>query len=130
MCGICGIADFTGRPVDGELVRRMARVIAHRGPDGEGVVVDDAPVPQAALAARRLAIIDVEAGAQPLGNEDGTVWVAYNGEIYNFAGLQAELSSYAGIPELYQQTVGSTTWRIMWRVMTPYRKVRERMGAR
>lgn len=46
------------------------------------------------------------------------------------AGLQAELSSYAGIPELYQQTVGSTTWRIMWRVMTPYRKVRERMGAR
>ena len=91
MCGICGIADFTGRPVDGELVRRMARVIAHRGPDGEGVVVDDAPVPQAALAARRLAIIDVEAGAQPLGNEDGTVWVAYNGEIYNFAGLQAEL---------------------------------------
>ena len=45
-------------------------------------------------------------------------------------GAEAELSSYAGIPELYQQTVGSTTWRIMWRVMTPYRKVRERMGAR
>lgn len=45
------------------------------------------------------------------------------------AGLEAELSSYRGIPELYQRTVGSTTWRIMWRVLTPYRKVRERMGA-
>ncbi|HSW31555.1 MAG TPA: asparagine synthase (glutamine-hydrolyzing) [Longimicrobiales bacterium] len=93
MCGICGIVDFSDRPIERAVVGRMARVIAHRGPDGEGFHFDDAAAPRAALAARRLAVIDLEAGSQPLSNEDGTVWVAYNGEIYNYRELQAQLES-------------------------------------
>jgi asparagine synthase (glutamine-hydrolysing) len=99
MCGICGIVDLGGRPVDRDLVRRMANVIAHRGPDGEGFYFNrgGAAAPRStaevALAARRLAIIDVDAGKQPIGNEDGSVWVAYNGEIYNHAQLRIELEA-------------------------------------
>lgn len=89
MCGICGIVDFDGRPIEPSLIRRMSNVLTHRGPDGEGFYVSD----RVALGARRLAIIDVAAGRQPLTNEDGTVWVAYNGEIYNFAELRTELIS-------------------------------------
>ncbi len=93
MCGICGIVDFSDRPIHRAVVERMTRVIHHRGPDGEGFHFDDATAPRAALGARRLAVIDVEAGHQPLSNEDGTVWVAYNGEIYNFRELQAQLQA-------------------------------------
>jgi asparagine synthase (glutamine-hydrolysing) len=93
MCGICGIVDFSDRPIEKAVVERMARVIVHRGPDGEGFHFDDAAAPRAALAARRLAVIDLEAGHQPLSNEDGTVWVAYNGEIYNYRELQSQLES-------------------------------------
>lgn len=91
MCGICGIVDFAGRSLDRGLVERMARVIAHRGPDDEGFHFDDEAAPRAALAARRLAVIDLDGGRQPLSNEDGTVWVAYNGEIYNYRELQRTL---------------------------------------
>lgn len=93
MCGICGIVDFSGRPIERAVVERMARVMTHRGPDGEGFHFDDDAAPRAALAARRLAVIDLEAGHQPLSNEDGTIWVAYNGEIYNYRELQAYLES-------------------------------------
>ena len=102
MCGICGIVDFDGRPIDRGLVKRMTDVIEHRGPDGEGFFFNTADRPQngsaaqsrgaqAALSARRLAIIDVAAGHQPISNEDGTIEVAYNGEIYNFNELREEL---------------------------------------
>lgn len=105
MCGICGIVDFEGGPIDRDLVQRMADVIEHRGPDGEGFYYNDRSGGRengsesrfggasAALAARRLAIIDVAAGHQPISNEDETIWVAYNGEIYNFAELRSELIS-------------------------------------
>lgn len=105
MCGICGIVDFDGEPIDRELVQRMADVIEHRGPDGEGFYFNNQTVSaengsgslgrhaNVALAARRLAIIDVAAGHQPISNEDETVWVAYNGEIYNFSELREELIS-------------------------------------
>jgi asparagine synthase (glutamine-hydrolysing) len=76
-----------GRP-DIDLVRRMCEVIAHRGPDGDGLYADD----RAALGMRRLAIIDVFGGQQPVRNEDGTVVAVFNGEIYNFAELRADLS--------------------------------------
>jgi asparagine synthase (glutamine-hydrolysing) len=85
MCGIAGIVS-TGR-VDGRLVRRMCEVIVHRGPDGEGF--HDAE--HVALGMRRLAIIDVAGGDQPVYNEDGTVAAVFNGEIYNFAELREEL---------------------------------------
>jgi len=88
MCGICGIATKAGGPpVPSDLITRMCREIVHRGPDDEGVHVE----PGVGLGNRRLSIIDVEGGHQPLSNEDGTVWIAYNGEAYNFSEVRDEL---------------------------------------
>lgn len=88
MCGISGKVNFEAdRKVDADLLRRMTDVIAHRGPDGHGEYLSG----QVALGHRRLSIIDLSTGAQPMSNEDGSVWVVYNGEIYNFAELRADL---------------------------------------
>ncbi|MDQ3777829.1 MAG: asparagine synthase (glutamine-hydrolyzing) [Actinomycetota bacterium] len=86
MCGIAGIASRAGG-ADPERLRAMSATLVHRGPDSDGVLVDG-PV---ALAARRLSIIDLEGGDQPIANEDGTVHVIQNGEIYNHLELRAEL---------------------------------------
>ncbi|WP_435066127.1 asparagine synthase (glutamine-hydrolyzing) [Halobaculum sp. EA56] len=88
MCGIAGIFDPEGSPAEGVL-DEMGNCLAHRGPDGAGTYVDG-PV---GLAHRRLAIIDPEFGQQPLFNEDRSVCVAFNGEIYNHETLREELSS-------------------------------------
>ncbi|KFI22379.1 XrtA/PEP-CTERM system amidotransferase [Nitrosococcus oceani] len=89
MCGITGIFDLhERRPIDREILSRMNDIQRHRGPDGGGIHVE----PGIGLAHRRLSIIDLSLGRQPLSNEDGTVWVTYNGEIYNFKELMAELS--------------------------------------
>jgi asparagine synthase (glutamine-hydrolysing) len=87
MCGICGIFDFTGDLIDREIVRRMSSVITHRGPDGEGEFFDQ----EIGLSHRRLSIIDVDGGTQPIENEDGSIQVVFNGEIYNFIELRLEL---------------------------------------
>ncbi|MBM3297303.1 MAG: asparagine synthase (glutamine-hydrolyzing), partial [Candidatus Aminicenantes bacterium] len=90
MCGICGLAQPRGRaPFPPGLLEGMLASIVHRGPDDEGRHVE----PEVALGARRLSIIDVEGGHQPLSNEDGTVWIAYNGEAFNFPEVRAELRS-------------------------------------
>jgi len=90
MCGIAGIMDSTGRrPIDADLLRRMTDRIAHRGPDGSGFHL----APGIGLGHRRLAIIDVAGGQQPLFNEDDTVAITFNGEIYNFQELMTELTS-------------------------------------
>jgi asparagine synthase (glutamine-hydrolysing) len=86
MCGICGIASRAGG-VDPERVRRMSATLIHRGPDSEGMHVDGA----CGIAARRLAIIDLSGGDQPIANEDGSVVVVQNGEIYNYRELMHEL---------------------------------------
>ncbi|MGH3084647.1 MAG: asparagine synthase (glutamine-hydrolyzing), partial [Gaiellaceae bacterium] len=86
MCGICGLAT-RGGPVDPERLRAMSATLVHRGPDSDGHLVDG-PV---GLAARRLSIIDLETGDQPIANEDGTVQVVHNGEIYNYRELRAGL---------------------------------------
>jgi asparagine synthase (glutamine-hydrolysing) len=86
VCGICGLATSRG-PVDPERLRAMSATLVHRGPDSDGVLVDG-PV---GLAARRLSIIDLETGDQPIANEDGTVHVVQNGEIYNYRELRAGL---------------------------------------
>src|SRR5918999_3705502 len=86
MCGIAGIASRAGA-VDPERLRAMSATLVHRGPDSDGELLDG-PV---GLAARRLSIIDLEHGDQPIANEDGTVHVVQNGEIYNFGELRAEL---------------------------------------
>lgn len=90
MCGIVGIARGPDAPPVGlEAVRRMAASILHRGPDDEGFHVAERE--QVILGMRRLSIIDLAGGHQPIANEDGSVWVVCNGEIYNFRALRAEL---------------------------------------
>jgi asparagine synthase (glutamine-hydrolysing) len=90
---MCGISGFAGSPRDAQpaeaIIRAMCRAIRHRGPDDEGYYTD----PAVALGSRRLSIIDVEGGRQPISNEDGTIWVVFNGEIYNFLQLRAMLAA-------------------------------------
>src|SRR5439155_518630 len=87
VCGICGIASARGAVEAGRLAE-MSATLVHRGPDSDGSFVDGG----VGLAARRLSIIDLEGGDQPIANEDGTVHVVQNGEIYNHEALQAFLA--------------------------------------
>ena len=87
MCGLCGYVGAR----DDTLLRKMSQALAHRGPDGEGELHDDTLGVH--LAHRRLAVLDVDGGQQPIFNEDGTVAVVYNGEIYNHGELRAELEA-------------------------------------
>jgi asparagine synthase (glutamine-hydrolysing) len=87
MCGICGILSLNGAPVDPATLDEMNQALLHRGPDSGGSFVQDG----VGLAARRLAIIDLEGGDQPIANEDGTIHVVQNGEIYNYRELREEL---------------------------------------
>jgi asparagine synthase (glutamine-hydrolysing) len=86
MCGICGIA---GSGADAEAVARMNATLVHRGPDSDGLFDGGAAI----LAARRLSIIDLDGGQQPIANEDGSVVVVQNGEIYNYRELRRELEA-------------------------------------
>lgn len=88
MCGIAGIFNLDGRPVSINVLRRMGDVVAHRGPDGEGFWTDSF----VGFAHRRLAIVDLSAlGHQPMQSDDGSLVIAYNGEVYNFHNLRIEL---------------------------------------
>jgi asparagine synthase (glutamine-hydrolysing) len=90
MCGICGKVEFTGAPVARELIDRMCATLVHRGPDAQGIHVAQG----AGLGQRRLSVIDLDArSVAPLANEDGTIWVTFNGEIYNFRELRGRLES-------------------------------------
>jgi asparagine synthase (glutamine-hydrolysing) len=90
MCGICGQFNYSsGEPVDSDVVRRMARSIAHRGPDDEGFFIAG-PV---GFGFRRLSIIDLAGGHQPMSDAEETLWIIFNGEIYNYRELRAELQS-------------------------------------
>ncbi len=89
MCGIVGIAMSSTGQVNPDLVMKMNRVISRRGPDDEGYYWNN----RIGLGMRRLAIIDVKTGQQPVHNEDKSVWVVFNGEIYNYRELRAELET-------------------------------------
>ena len=89
MCGLAGVARREPRGVAPDMLDRMAGALRHRGPDGSGRYADA----RVGLAHVRLSIIDVAGGAQPLGNEDGSVLIVYNGEVYNYVELQAELQA-------------------------------------
>jgi asparagine synthase (glutamine-hydrolysing) len=89
MCGIAGY--ISRRPPDPQIIQRMMDRIAHRGPDGSGVWNGEKNGWHITLGHRRLAIIDLEGGKQPLSNEDGSVWITYNGEVYNYNPLKIEL---------------------------------------
>lgn len=89
MCGICGVYNFATRaPADIKELREAATALAHRGPDDEGFHLDQ----DLGLVNRRLSIIDLPGGHQPLSNEDGSVWITFNGEIYNYRELRSRLS--------------------------------------
>src|SRR4051794_11677287 len=90
MCGISGQLVFDpAQSVDGDLLRRLNSTIRHRGPDSEGYYLKGG----VGLAISRLAIIDVAGGRQPISNEDGSIVMVFNGEIYNFCELRAELQN-------------------------------------
>lgn len=87
MCGICGKVDFRNPKIEETLLRKMCQVLTHRGPDDEGIYLSK----HVGLGHRRLSIIDVEGGHQPMSNENGTLWIVFNGEIYNFPELRKRL---------------------------------------
>ncbi len=88
MCGIAGVFHVDGQPADPEIIRRMTQIIAHRGPDGQSEWVQGA----VGLGHRRLSIVDLsERGTQPMTNEDNTVFITFNGEIYNHQLLRQDL---------------------------------------
>ena len=87
MCGIAGIVRWDHKPVLEHEIRSMCGAMAHRGPDDEGIYLNGG----VALGMRRLSIIDVDNGRQPVSNEDGTVWIVFNGEIYNYQELRRDL---------------------------------------
>ena len=89
MCGIAGYIRGNGNWADRAIVERMTATLSHRGPDGEGFYCEG-PI---ALGHRRLSIIDVGGGAQPMSNEDDSIWVTYNGELYNELELRSELEA-------------------------------------
>ena len=90
MCGSCGIWQFaSNEPVDAELLTRMTRQFAHRGPDEEGFHCEGGM----GLGFRRLGVIDLAASHQPMSNEDGSVRLVANGEIYNFQELRDRLTA-------------------------------------
>ncbi len=111
MCGICGTWDLSGRPVDPELLHDMRQTVAHRGPDdGSAIMFDsrggattgpyrdvrppdgDGGVFDVGFGHRRLSIIDLASGDQPMASSDGSAWITYNGEVYNYRELRADLA--------------------------------------
>jgi len=94
MCGICGIFNFGKQEnINEEILHKMSNVLEHRGPDDEGYFIGTSDSGQPlgiGLGIKRLSIIDLETGHQPIHNEDGKIWIVYNGEIYNFPELRAE----------------------------------------
>src|SRR5262245_53933362 len=87
MCGIAGLLNFDAATPDFSAVERMLRTLTHRGPDDDGIRLDG----PCALGHRRLSIIDVAGGHQPMTNEDGSLWITFNGEIFNYVELRAWL---------------------------------------
>ena len=95
MCGIAGQVKYNGK-IDSANIDAMSDAIQHRGPDGHGIYLNaDASV---GLGHRRLSFLDLsEAGKQPMTNEDGTLWVTYNGEVYNYIELRVELEGHGHV---------------------------------
>ncbi|MFW6133969.1 MAG: asparagine synthase (glutamine-hydrolyzing) [Elusimicrobiota bacterium] len=94
MCGICGIIDFKGREINKSMLKHMNELLYHRGPDDEGYYYSNNDYnrsPNVGIGMRRLSIIDLEKGHQPIHNEDDSIWIVFNGEIYNFIELREKL---------------------------------------
>src|SRR4030042_5843012 len=103
MCGICGVIYSNhARPIDRQRLGRMTDIMQHRGPDSFGFHIE----PGVGLGIRRLSIIDLKTGDQPISNEDGSVWVVLNGEIYNFLDLRKDLESRGHVFKTKSDTEG------------------------
>src|SRR5512139_3237313 len=90
MCGVVGILNLQDRPpTERATLHQMLGMIRHRGPDGFGIYRDE----QVGMGNARLSIIDLSSGDQPIGNEDGSLWIVFNGEIYNYVELRPELEA-------------------------------------
>ena len=90
MCGICGIVDYAGCPIDKDVLGRMTETLKHRGPDDSGVTMVDS----AGLGHTRLSIIDLSAaGHQPMQSDNGNFTLVYNGEVYNFHEIRSQLQN-------------------------------------
>ncbi len=89
MCGIVGMVNLDGRAAEAALLERMNEAIFHRGPDEDGVYLKR----HVGLGMRRLAIIDLKSGQQPIADEAGTAWIVYNGEIYNYREVKKRLEA-------------------------------------
>src|SRR5262245_57173295 len=89
MCGIAGYVNWSGEPVSGDILRRMVAALRHRGPDDDGVFVDEF----AGLAHARLSIVDIAGGHQPMSTDDGRFSITFNGEIFNYLELRCELQA-------------------------------------
>ena len=90
MCGIIGALNLTSQPpVAADTLRQMLAMLRHRGPDGFGYYRDG----QVGMGNARLSIIDLATGDQPIGNETGTLWIVFNGEIFNYKELRPELEA-------------------------------------
>ncbi len=100
MCGICGILRRDRAPVEMQALQKMNNAIRHRGPDGEGYYQR----PGIGLGMRRLAIIDLVSGDQPIANEDESIWIVFNGEIYNFPALRADLEKRGHVFRTHSDT--------------------------
>jgi len=101
MCGIAGILRFDGGTIEGHRLASMAGQMIHRGPDREGIWCDQ----HVGLVHRRLSIIDLKTGDQPISNEDGTLWVVLDGEIYDFKELRKDLKSKGHVFETVSHSV-------------------------
>jgi asparagine synthase (glutamine-hydrolysing) len=121
MCGICGVIQVEGEPrpaIDPDVLDRMTDAMVHRGPNDRGIHLEDG----IALGVRRLSIVDVLGGHQPVRNEDGRVWAIQNGELYNHADLRRELSAVGHtfrsncdtevLPHLYEREGSSFPTRL------------------
>ncbi|HDO51908.1 MAG TPA: hypothetical protein ENH05_04135 [Rhizobiales bacterium] len=90
MCGIAGIVHFEQGIADGALLRSMTQAVLHRGPDADGLYLNGS----VGLGHRRLSIIDLSSGQQPMSSQDGNLCIVFNGEIYNYIELREELKKY------------------------------------
>ena len=99
MCGICGIINFNNQPdIDQSQLKIMADTMTHRGPDDSWIYINSECT--VGFGFRRLSIIDLQGGHQPMSNEDGSVWIVFNGEIYNHKDLRNELKKRGTILNL------------------------------
>lgn len=104
MCGICGIINFNRNPPQEDLVRKMNRAMEHRGPDDQGLYLGGGNGCSAAMGQRRLSIIDLRGGHQPIYNEDKSKVIVFNGEIYNFLELRPELEKRGHVFSTHSDT--------------------------